>query len=238
MVHRTYSGAAACLAAGLFLLAASPLSAATVPFTEDFATDHANWFANSAGTAPLVFNAAGGPDGGSFASTTLNFANLTQPGFSAPFFRGQENFNSSGGAFLGNWITDGVSTFSLMLRHDAGETLQFFTRIAMPANPPPGGGVLSFVQVPSGVWTPVSLAIDPTNPALQFLEGPGFGQIFSNVGRIQVGINIPPGLAGADRVVSFALDKVSVVPEPATLALLGAGALVVLRRTRRRSVAS
>lgn len=217
-------------------VAAIPVRAATVPFTEDFPSNTANWFANSAGTVPVVFNASGGPDGGSFVSSAINFVGVVAGGPPPLMFRGQENFASSGGAFLGNWITDGVTDLSLYVRHDAGVPLDFFTRIAAAPSvmPPVGGAISNTLAVPSGVWTPISIAINPTNAGL-LPEFSNFSAIFSNVARIQIGISPPPALFGANQTVTFGLDKVSIVPEPASLLLLGCGGLVLTAQRRRRS---
>ena len=80
----------------------------TVPFTEDFVADVADWA--DAGSFPLNFNAAGGPDGSSYASTDFAFnSGGGAGGSSAVLFRGHDEFGlggSSGGNFIGNWISD------------------------------------------------------------------------------------------------------------------------------------
>ena len=76
------------------------------------------------------------PDGGSHASTTLNYF-----GFSSPFgggpvvFRGHDN-NASGDAFVGNWVTGGVQLVTAWVKQDTGVDLTFFLRVASSFNFP------------------------------------------------------------------------------------------------------
>jgi len=201
--------------------------AAIVPYTETFTSDSANWF-NGPGVAPVGWTATGGPDGSAFATTTANFA-ASQPNAPAVLFRGQDEFNSSNGAFVGNWVSSGITAFSADVRHDAGVPLNFFVRFASPANFP-GANNVFFIPVSSGTWTTLSTALP--NPSLIF-EGPfTYDQVFSNIGHVQVGVSTPTALAGVDASFDFDLDNVSIVPEPATLALLLLGGMFTMRRWR------
>ncbi len=203
----------------------------TVPFTEDFAADAAGWY-DAAGTSPLSWVAAGGPDGGSFASTTFTFVNSAADD-TAIQFRAQDEFGSSGGALEGNWIEDGVAGFSAFVRHDAGVPLAFFTRFSGPGNFP-GAVAVSFAPVPANTWTPIAFAIDPASPQFVSFEGTDFDIVFSNVGHVQVGVSVPEELAGVDQSFTFDIDKPAIVPEPTALGFLGAGGvLMLLRRCRR-----
>ena len=62
----------------LVAFAAVGAQAATVPFTESFETGVSGW--ENALSLPLAYTAAGGSDGGGFASGTYNF-NGYVPGF-------------------------------------------------------------------------------------------------------------------------------------------------------------
>ncbi|MCI0364316.1 MAG: type II secretion system GspH family protein [Phycisphaerales bacterium] len=217
-----------------------PAESAVVPFTENFTADAANWY-NSASTAPVDWVASGGPDGSSFASTTFNFVNQT-PGLPFPnnavnLFRAQDEFNSSGGAFFGDWIGDGATEFSFWIRHNAPSAMTFFTRFATPDNFPAWSAV-EFTPVLPNTWTQISFDIFFGNPEL-FFEGPpptqaNFNQVFSSIGHVQVGVF--GGLqAGIDQVITFDLDQPTLVPTPAGLALLGLAALASGPRRRRTS---
>lgn len=217
------------------LMVAHRAAAATVPFTETFNANSANWFVDSLGTTPLIWNATGGPDGSAFASIAFNLVN-SAPNDTPLLFRAQDEFGSSGGAFVGNWVTDGVNGFSASVRHNAGVPLNFFVRFAGPANFP-GANNVFFVPVPSGTWTELTAVLP--NPNLIF-EGPfTYNQVFSNIGHVQIGISVPQGLAGVDAPFSFDIDNVGIVPEPTSLALLAIGACVIGRRvtSRRRGSA-
>ncbi len=208
--------------------------AATVPFTEDFSAGAANWFVDSAGTTAPMFNATGGPDGGSFVSSSLNFGGLAV--MDAPLIlRGQDNFGSSGGAFQGDWLGEGVTELSFWVRHDSDVPVSFFARMAPVNFNFPGAIALSFVPVPGGEWTLVTFGIGLSNPAIIAEDGT-LDTEFDNVGKIQIGLSVPEGLAGVDDTFTFDLDKVSIVPEPASLALLGAGTIAFLARKRKRSL--
>jgi len=213
--------------------------ALTVPFVEDFTSDVAGWH-DAPGTSLLTWQSTGGPDGGSYASTTFNFQNSTDIDTPA-LFRAQDEFNSSGGAFEGDWRT-GVGGVSLYVRHDAPQPLQFFVRYADPANFP---GFVSVVPdfVDPGVWTRIVIPI-PDPDAVD--EGSvGFDAVYDNIGHVQVGIFVTPELALQDVTHTFDIDKVGIstvfnVPAVSTwglivmsVVLLSAATVVIRRRTPR-----
>jgi len=212
---------------GVMSLAAN---AAVVPFTEAFSADSANW--GDSASAPLAWSATGGVDNG-FASGMFSFQNA-QANADLIMLRSSAAMGSSGGALFGNWIADDLSGFSAYVRHDAGVPLTFFVRFADPANFPGAVGIIP-VPVPSGEWTQINVPLPNPSPALIF-EGPfGYSDVFDNIGRVQLGVRVPQALAGTNTNVTFGLDNVSIVPEPATLLLLGAGGLVAMARRRNRS---
>ena len=233
MQIRTATRIAVCF---LVTLVGSSFSAAgpTVPFTETFAQNSSNWY-NGPGVAPLDWSASGGPEGSAYATTTINFAGF-QANAPAVLFRGQDEFNSSSGAFVGDWVTAGVTGFNASVRHNAGAPVNFFVRFASPTNSP-GAANVFFIPVPSGNWT--SLAAALPNPNLIF-EGPfTYGQVFGNIGHVQLGVSVPQGLAGVDAPFSFDIDNIGIVPEPTSLALLAIGVCAIGRRfaSRRLGIA-
>ena len=202
-------------------------SGATVPFTEDFDTGVSNWRdTNSLDT--LSWFATGGPDGGAYVSTSYLVPDPIPP-FGATLFRGHDAFDSSGDNFVGNWITDGVSEFSFWVRHDAIVPLPMFARFAVPDNFPGAVGI-SFVPVLPNVWTEIVIPIFDGSPNI-ILEGFPYGDVFSNIGNVQIGMNVDVNLIGQLITVDF--DKASITPSPGTLPLLGLAALGCRRRSRR-----
>lgn len=208
-------------------LSAQPTFAATVPFSETFSQSSANWY-NGASIAAVDWSTAGGLDGG-FAATTFNFAQSASNA-TPVLFRAQDEFNSSGAAFVGDWVTSGVSEFSAFVYHDAPSPLNYFVRFSSPANFP-GSAKVFVIPVQPGSWTQLTLPLP--DPGLTY-EGPfTYQQVFSGIGHVQIGVSAQ-GVAGLDQTIHFGLDNVSIVPEPATLVLLGGGAFLALRRVSGR----
>ncbi len=206
------------------LVGVTAASGATLPFTEDFDAGVSNWRdADSLDT--LSWFATGGPDGGAYVSTSYLVPDPIPP-FGAILFRGHDAFDSSGDNFVGDWITVGVSEFSFWVRHDAVDPLAIFARFATADNFPGAVGI-SFVPVLPNVWTEIVIPIFEGSPNI-ILEGFPFGDVFSNIGNVQIGINVTADLIG--QTIFVDLDKVSITPSPGTLPLLG---LAVLGRRRR-----
>lgn len=213
----------------LALLALSGTAmAATVPFTEHFASSASSW-RDAAGAVDLAWVPVGGPDASSYASGTFNFqASVVND--TPVLFRGQNNYNSSGGAFVGNWITDGVTLVTAQVRHNAPVPLNFFGRFASPFGFP-GAVAVDFVPVAPGQWQTITFAINPASPQFISFETSDFNTVFSNIGRVQFGVSVPAAMAGVNQSFTFDVDQVSIVPAPGALALLGLG---MLARRRRR----
>ena len=213
------------------VLTATPSFAVTLPFTEDFLTT-ANWADAALNPFGLSFVDMGGPDGSSYVSQAFSFGPLPD-GESAALFRAQDEFNSSDGAFEGDWIAEGVGVFSAFVRHNLPVPVNFFTRFSGPMNFP-GGIAVEFVPVFPNTWTEISFEISETNPQFVSFEGMEFSDVFANVGHVQIGANVPDGFGGNPAFWQFDVDKATVVPVPeptCTLSvLLGFGCLVLRRR--------
>lgn len=232
-MKNTVSGCwVAMCAASVMSLCPLTAFAATVPFTEDFTSGPANWFVDSAGTMPLPHHASGGPDGGAFVSN--DFALRGEGSLEvAALFRAHQAHGASGGAFAGDWLSDGVTELRFFIRHDASAptALTFFARMATAANFPAVVG-LSNAVVPANQWTEILL---PITPADITPEPPGtYAGVLSQVGNVQIGVQATSNTG--PEFITFGLDKVSIVPEPATLALLLSCAVpAALRRRARRN---
>ncbi len=214
-------------ASTLAIALAATAAATTVPFTESFTADAANW-RNGAGTATATWSGTGGADGAGFISDTFSFANSVEND-TPILLRGQSNFGSSGGALFGNWITDGVTEYRVSIKHDAPVPLNFFTRFASPAGFPGAIG-LGFAPILPNTWTELVIPINPANPQFISFEGADFNTVFSNVGRVQVGVSVPAALAGNPNTFTFDVDEVTLLPEPTTLTAIALAGLALLRR--------
>lgn len=195
--------------------------ALTVPFTENFATDNANWLNNS--NALADFHATGGYDGGSFISVSFNFQN-NEVDDTPVLFRARPSTPlgpSSGGNFIGDWLAAGVNKFSAYVRHNATEPLTYIARFADPMGFP-GIIVGDNETVPPNTWTLIDFDINPNNPNIH-TEGQPFSAVFDSIGHVQLGVWVPADLAGLDQTFTFDTAQVSIaaIPEPATSLMAG-----------------
>ncbi len=240
---RLFSLALAIVAGGTFQTA----FALTVPYTEDFPSNDANWrdVSGVAGTATWV--SAGGPDGSSYVTATANgFGG--EEGDSVIAFRGHSSYGTSDGAFVGNWLDNGANRFTAWVKHDAPEPLDFFVRFATVSNHPATAADKGILVAPN-TWTQLSYDIDPanifnatTNPTGYLItEGPAsfFDSTFKGLANIQIGYSVPNDAFGlVNQAYTFSLDQPSIsnVPEPASwllgLSLAMAG---ILRRGSRKA---
>ena len=203
-------------------------------FIETFDTDNSGWGDPTGSPGGAEHNQAGG-----FISTSGAFGESGQ----GVLFRGNGPAGASGNAFSGNWIADGVTQFSVDVRHNSAVPLNFFARFASPFNFP-GATAVKFAPVLGNQWTTLTFDIAPNPqfgaPNFVTFEGSDFATVFGNLGRVQVGVSEPdgwennPALGGT---FTFDLDNASitVVPEPSgTLLAMVGGMLVMLRRNRGR----
>jgi hypothetical protein len=216
-----------CLSALTVAAFSTAASAVINPFTENFTASNSGWM-NFNNSAPLTYAPAGGPDTSSFASGTFNF--VSQAANATPVVT-RSDATASGGAFAGNWIAGGVSQLSVWVRHNAPVPLTYFGRIAV--DPAPGAVAVAFAPVMPNAWTQLTFAINPASPQFISFEFGDFNSVFSNVGRVQFGVMVPQSLAGVDQGYTFDFDQVAIVPAPASLALLGVGAVIGRRRRAR-----
>ena len=221
----------------LALFAATPCATALiVPFTEDFTSGASNWL-NGSSAAP-TWSATGGVDDGGYISAP---GAISAGGFGTIVFRGNAAVDASGDAFVGNWLTGGVSTFSAFVRHDAPVALNFYARLDAGS-----GRAASSVDfsVPVGSWYQLSIPITEASFQSYGAAGTGtaaFNTVFSSILNVQFALSSTQDPSTAGQTYNVSLDRVAIVPEPSIaalglLALLGflASRGIVLLRIRNR----
>lgn len=212
----------------LGLVFASAASAQIVGFVESFESDAANW-RNSNGTLQLDWIPAGGPDGSAYASTLFNLSNTSGGGFPPTIIRAQTNFNSSNSAYAGNWIEAGVTGVSFDIRHDLSEAVTLTGRFATPANNP-GASTVSQTPIAPNQWTTIFFDLTPDSTDIISFGSGNYHSVFSNIGNLQFGFNVPASLAGQNIDARFDIDNFRVIPAPGTALAFGAMGLLARRR--------
>jgi len=199
------------------------------PFTETFESGTNGWLQGSF-SAP-TYNATGALDGSAYISSS---ADLNSAGpFGLTVFRGQDDFDASGDAFVGNYLTSGINRVSFDFRQNSGQDLGIALRVASSNNFPAFAVELAN-PVASGEWVTLSFELDFSNPLVTIEGAPtqaAFDQVMAAIGNLQVSVDRPDGL-DTPLVVDFDLDNVSITPAPGSLALLGLGGLAFNRRRR------
>ncbi|TVQ64425.1 MAG: hypothetical protein EA379_01565 [Phycisphaerales bacterium] len=201
------------------------VAASIVGFVETFDDDSANW-RNAFGTAVLDWFPDGGPDNSAYASSLFNLSGTSPGGFPPTVIRAQSNFNSSGGAYVGDWIAAGVTGVTFDFRHNLTESITLTGRFATPINNP-GASTETTTLIAPNTWTSISIDLTPDSADFISFGSGNYNSIFSNIGNIQIGFNVPEALAGQDIDGRFDIDNFRIVPAPgaaAALALLGAAA--------------
>lgn len=210
-------------------LSAGIANAGVSPFTETFESGANGWLQGSF-SAP-TYNATGALDGSAFITSS---ADLNSAGpFGLTIFRGQDDFDASGDAFVGDYLASGINRISFDFRHNAGQDLGIALRVASSNNFPAFAVELDG-PVASGEWVTLSFDLSFFNPLLTIEGAPtpdAFNAIMQSIGNIQVSADRPDGLT-TPLVVDFDLDNVAITPAPGAMALLGLGGLAATRRRR------
>ncbi|MEM9752448.1 MAG: hypothetical protein AAF916_03590 [Planctomycetota bacterium] len=223
------------LAASTLAFAAGSASAVST-FTETFDTDAAGWL--DAQFAPATYEATGGAPGfgdTGYISYSPAAFNSGPGGFGgdplAILLRGNEG-SASGDAFAGDWIGDGVQSFSVDVRHNHDTALNLYTRTDLGAGSAASLANNAIYSIAPNTWTTISYNVTNSNPPFVSFgaAGPfGFNAVFSDIANLQIGLYLPANTDFDD--LTFDLDNVNVtVPEPASLGVVALAGLAALRR--------
>ncbi len=231
----TYRTTAPLALAALVLAPAALAQSAALPFTETFADSGENFL--NTGFAPLEFIPGTDADGSGFVRNAVPSDAAGDMGLVVArieFNAFDPTASASGGAFIGDFITGDISTFSFDVRHDADAPIDITARFSPPTRFPGAFPLVPQSVAPSEDFT--TLTFDLSFASLGFEGAPTpalFDQIFSNVGNIQIflGTDLSTVSSGT---VNFDFDNVAIaVPEPTTLVMAGLGGLAFCQRRRR-----
>lgn len=211
---------------------------AVTTFTETFDTNASGWLNNASG-AP-VHSTTGGVGDSGYISYTSTFTSGASGPFGAPplqtLMRGNNAANASGDAFVGDWLAPAatVDFLTVAVRHNYTATLNFYARLDAG-----GGNAASLAShadfaIAPNTWTTISIPIVNNNPPFLSYGGGDFTSVFSNIQNVQLGLYVPASTTFTD--FKFDIDNVGIttIPETSSVALLGVGALGLLRRKRSR----
>lgn len=197
-------------------------------FTETFATDDSNWLDGASGT-PDYF-----PEYISYAPDSFNSGD---GGFGDPLqilFRGNAADNASGGAFVGDWLTDQVVSLSVDVRHNYLTDLNLYARLNLGFGQAASLSNTTDYAIAPNTWTTIEIPITDSDPPFVSYGAGTFNSVFSGIQDIQVGLYLPANTDFDSLVFDLDNVQITVVPEPATLGMFGLG-LIALGLWRRKS---
>lgn len=195
----------------------------------------ANGWQTGALTAP-TYHSTGGIANSGYISNTSTFTSAASGSFGAPplqiLFRGNNDVDASGDAFVGNWISDGVLGLSITFRHNYTSPLAFYARLDAGSGRAASVAPTVSGNVAPNTWTTVTIPLSNGNPPFLSYGGGNFSNVFSNLQNVQLGLYVPASTTFTD--LKMDIDNVAiVVPEPASLGLIALGGVGALIRRRR-----
>lgn len=204
------------LSAGTF---ASAVHAAQVGYVQDFNSGNGGFGGNSSSYVVVPTGGVGG-DGDGFLEVTNTFpSNL--------------GARTTAAEFTGNLTADGVTGFSVWLKDtDNYDNLEIHVCV--------GASFLNFWLYtvpfyPTSEWTEHFVDLTDTANWVQTIGSGTFADALANSDRLLIRHDLAPFVQDPDnKAGDFAIDRVTVLPEPSSLALLAAAALLAGGSARRR----
>ena len=209
-------------------------AAVSLPFTEMFDSGDSNWLNGAGGSPGYALN--GGFAGSGYIFTS---AKIDTSGFGPIIFRGNNSTSASDKAFVGDWLSAGVSEFSAYVWHDAPVALNFYARFDRGQGNAASSN--NHLVAPS-TWTllkiPIVNSLGTTGQVFQSygMAGPGFSTIFNSINNVQIALGASQDPSTHGQTYTVGLDGVSIVPEPGTRILVEIAAIAIALGRRHRKV--
>jgi len=206
-----------------------------LPFTEGFDSGASNWL--NGGSQTPNYATSGGLSNSAYISTS---ATIDTTGFGPIIFRGNNSTSASDKAFVGNWLSAGVSEFSAYVWHDAPVALNFYARFDRGQGNAASSN--NHLVAPS-TWTllkiPIVNSLGTTGQVFQSYGAAGssgFSTIFNSINNVQIALGASQDPSTHGQTYTVGLDGVSIVPEPRTGILMGIAAIALALGRRNRKV--
>jgi hypothetical protein len=203
---------------------ATPAFAVTLGFSDDFATPGTHgWTSLNALTNPETGGVGGAGDGYLHIASDFVF-----------------NFGAynSGADYQGDWLAAGITQASFYL-NDVNSAEDFSFHFLLTGTPP-GGTFTTWLrdegyQPPNGSWAPYTADLTTSGVGWTRLRGTAsFDEVLQNVDRAHFRHDLPPYQEYPDGIQGdLGVDNIALLPEPATVILLGLTSLLVRTRQRR-----
>jgi hypothetical protein len=220
------------LLVALLVMVPRPAQALAIGIVDDFEDGTLqNWAVGILGAVhpfPPVNEPTGGP-----AGANDNFMRLTSTGVQGP--GGRMAVLNVLGPWTGDYIAAGIRAIEMDVNNMGNTPLNLRLLIADPVPGPPVNEAISAaaVLVPAGSgWTHV---VFPVDVASLIAELGTVENALRNATELRIFNNVNPASPGPNVAASLGVDNITAVPEPASLALVGAALAALGLRLKNRA---